>query len=345
MSKIGLKVDEINQLDALQIATNENVRDKFIEIYETMWSRSTGVSGEAAYERECRNFNRILSEKEDIRNGCTKFSIFTAFLDVAISGLSLDPGTRAQAYLLSRSIAVGSYVNQQGQKKNTYETQCVLTVSGYGELLLRARCGQIRHADNPVIVYAEDEFEYGERNGNKFVNYTCRFPHASGQIVACFMKITRADGSIDYAVMMPEDWSRLAYFSARQNRKWNDQTRKWEMGNPNALYGQQQDGSLRIDPGFLIAKCIKHAFKTYPKARVGRGTQLESQQIEEQEINDDIYGVDDYQSSEYSQDAAQGNVEPQRKANTGFAPAPDTSAGVTVNPEMSADNAGADDTF
>lgn len=345
MSKIGLKVDEINQLDALQIATNENVRDKFIEIYETMWSRSTGVSGEAAYERECRNFNRILSEKEDIRNGCTKFSIFTAFLDVAISGLSLDPGTRAQAYLLSRSIAVGSYVNQQGQKKNTYETQCVLTVSGYGELLLRARCGQIRHADNPVIVYAEDEFEYGERNGNKFVNYTCRFPHASGQIVACFMKITRADGSIDYAVMMPEDWSRLAYFSARQNRKWNDQARKWEMGNPNALYGQQQDGSLRIDPGFLIAKCIKHAFKTYPKARVGRGTQLESQQIEEQEINDDIYGVDDYQSSEYSQDAAQGNVEPQRKANTGFAPAPDTSAGVTVNPEMSADNAGTDDTF
>lgn len=62
-----MKVEEINQLDVLQIVSNEKVRDKFIEIYETMWTPSTGVSGEAAYERESRNFNRILSEKEDLR--------------------------------------------------------------------------------------------------------------------------------------------------------------------------------------------------------------------------------------------------------------------------------------
>lgn len=359
MSKIVMKVEEINQLDALQIVTNEKVRDKFIEIYETMWTPSTGVSGEAAYERESRNFNRILSEKEDLRKGCTKFSLFTAFLDVAISGLSLDPGTRAQAYLLSRSIAVGTYLDRDGKEKKSYETHCVLTISGYGELLLRARCGQIRHADNPVIVYAEDEFEFGERNGNKFVNYACRLPHTSGQITACFMKITRADGSPDYAVMLPEDWSRLAVYSARQNRQWDNQRRQWVMGNPNALYGQQQDGSLRIDPGFLIAKCIKHAFKTYPKARVGRGTQLESQQVDEQEINDDIYGVDggwiekdrELSNDEWSQQVSEGvsaglaAAERERNSKTGFAPAPDTSAGVSVNPETSADNAGSDDVF
>lgn len=339
MSKIGLKVEEINQLDALQIATNENVRDKFISIYETMWTPSTGVSGEAAYERESRNFNRILSEKEDLRKSCTKFSLFTAFLDVAISGLSLDPGTRAQAYLLARSIATGTYLDRDGKKKNSYETHCVLTISGYGELLLRARCGQIRHADNPVIVYAEDEFEFGERNGNKFVNYACRLPHSSGQITACFMKITRADGSPDYAVMLPEDWSRLAGFSARQNRKWDDRSRQWVNGNPNALYGQQQDGSLRIDPGFLIAKCIKHAFKTYPKARVGRGTQLESQQVDEPEMNDDFYGLEDGSAVNPS------TGEVMERQDTGFAPAPDTSAGVSINPETSADNAGSDDIF
>lgn len=216
MSKINLTVEEINQLQPLDIATNEFVRGKFISIYEAMWTPSTGVSGEAAYERESRNFNRILGEKEDIRKNCTRFSLFTAFLDVAISGLSLDAGSRAQAYLLARSIAIDSYLDQQGNKKNKYETQCIFTISGYGELLHRARVGQIRHADNPVIVYAEDEFEYGERNGNKFVNYTCRLPHTSGNIVACFMKITRADGSVDYAVMLPEDWSRLAGYSARQ---------------------------------------------------------------------------------------------------------------------------------
>lgn len=336
MSKINLTVEQINKLEPQDIVANDFVRDKFIQIYEAMWTPATGISGEAAYERESRNFSRIIGEKEDIRKSCTRFSIFSAFLDVAISGLSLDAGTRAQAYLLSRSIAVDSYLDQQGNKKNKYETQCVLTISGYGELLFRARVGQIRHADNPVIVYAEDEFEFGERNGNKFVNYTCRLPHTSGNITACFLKITRADGTPDYAVMLPEDWSRLAGYSARQNRKWDEQNRRWVKGDPNALYGKQSDNTYRIDPGFLVAKCIKHAFKSYPKARVGRATQFESQQVDEMEIKDDIYGLADGSTV----DTATGEVLPKR--DNGFAPAPDTSAGITVNPEAAA---GADDVF
>lgn len=339
MSKIALKVEHINQLAALDIVTDEAVRDKFIQIYEAAWTPTTGISGEAVYDKESRNFNRILSEKEDLRENCTRFSLFTAFLDVAISGLSLDPGSRAQAYLLARSVTVGTYKDSSGNKKNQYETQAVLTVSGYGELLLRARCGQIRHADNPVIVYEEDGFEFGERNGQKFVNYTCRLPHTSGNITACFMKITRADGSSDYAVLLPEDWTRLAGYSARQNRQWDNQARQWKQGNPNALYGYK-DGQCRIDPGFLIAKCIKHAFKSYPKARIGRGTQLESQQADEMEVNDDLYGLDDGSTV----DTATGEVIPS-KQDTGFAPAPDTSAGVTVDPAATTGGETTDDVF
>ena len=432
MSKIGLTVEQINAMEPTVIVRNDNVRDKFIQIYEAMWTPSTGTSGEAAYERESRNFNRLLSEKEDMRKTCTKFSLFTAFLDVAISGLTLDPGTKAQAYLLARSVAVDSYYDNgqkknkyethcmltvsgygelvlrarcgqirhadnpvivyeedsfeygerdgqkfvnytcrlphttgrivacfmkitldpgtkaqayllarsvavdsyydNGQKKNKYETHCMLTVSGYGELVLRARCGQIRHADNPVIVYEEDSFEYGERDGQKFVNYTCRLPHTTGRIVACFMKITRADGSIDYAVMLPEDWIRLSSYSARQNGKWNYQTKQWENGKPNALY-EAQGG--QIDPGFLVAKCIKHAFKTYPKARVGRATQLESQQVDETEITDDIYGVT---GDGEKVDTTTGEIIQEKQD---FAPQTDTSAGVTVDPAANDD----DDTF
>ena len=331
MSTINLTVDAINQLAPNQIAEDDRVKSKFVEIYEAMWTPTTGVTGEAAYQRESRNFNRLIGEKEDLRKKCTRFSLFTAFLDVAISGLSLDPGSRAQAYLLSRSVAVDSnYVN--GQKVSNYETHCVLTISGYGELVLRTRCGQIRHADNPVIVYAEDAFEYGEHNGNKFVNYTCRLPHTSGNIVACFMKITRADGSADYAVMLPEDWARLSNYSARQNGKWNYQTKQWENGKPNALY-EAQGG--QIDPGFLVAKCIKHAFKTYPKARVGRATQLESQQVDETQITDDIYGVT---GDGEKVDTTTGEIIQEKQD---FAPQTDTSAGVTVDPAANND----DDTF
>ena len=332
MSKIEITIEQLNKLQPSEIVRQDNVRDKFIQIYEAMWTPSTGVSGEAAYEKEARNFNRLLSEKEDIRKKCNHFSLFTSFLDVAISGLTLDPGTKAQAYLLARSIAVDSYVDERGQKKNRYETQCVLTISGYGELVLRARCGQIRHADNPVIVYEEDTFEFGERNGQKFVNYTCRLPHQSGRIVACFMKITRADGSADYAVMLPEDWARLANYSARQNTKYDYQTKQWVQGKPNALYTAQGG---QIDPGFLVAKCIKHAFKTYPKARVGRATQLESQQVDETEITDEIYGIT---TDGEKVDTATGEIIQEKQD---FTPQTDTSAGVTVDP--AANNY--DDTF
>lgn len=335
MSQIEITVKLLNELQPTEIVRNDNVRDKFIQIYDAMWSQSTGVSGEAAYEKEARNFNRLLSEKEDVRKKCSHFSLFTSFLDVAISGLTLDPGTKAQAYLLARSIAVDSYVDDHGQKKNRYETQCVLTVSGYGELVLRARCGQIRHADNPVIVYEEDSFEFGERNGQKFVNYTCRLPHQSGRIVACFMKITRADGSADYAVMLPDDWARLSNYSARQNSKFNYQTKQWENGKPNALYTAQGG---QIDPGFLVAKCIKHAFKTYPKARVGHATQLESQQVDETEISDDIYGITDKGEQV---DTATGEIITDRQPEQSFAPADNTAAGVTVDPAANDD----DDTF
>lgn len=335
MSQIEITVKLLNELQPTEIVRNDNVRDKFIQIYDAMWSQSTGVSGEAAYEKEARNFNRLLSEKEDVRKKCSHFSLFTSFLDVAISGLTLDPGTKAQAYLLARSIAVDSYVDDHGQKKNRYETQCVLTVSGYGELVLRARCGQIRHADNPVIVYEEDSFEFGERNGQKFVNYTCRLPHQSGRIVACFMKITRADGSADYAVMLPEDWARLSNYSARQNSKFNYQTKQWENGKPNALYTAQGG---QIDPGFLVAKCIKHAFKTYPKARIGHATQLESQQVDETEISDDIYGITD---NDEQVDTATGEIITDRQPEQSFVPADNTAAGVTVDPAANDD----DDTF
>lgn len=57
MSKIGLTVEQINAMEPTAIVRNDNVRDKFIQIYEAMWRPSTGTSGEAAYERTAHNFN------------------------------------------------------------------------------------------------------------------------------------------------------------------------------------------------------------------------------------------------------------------------------------------------
>lgn len=274
MSQINLTIEQLNKMKPFDIAKSEIVRDKFINIYDTLWGAGTG---ETAYERESIYFNKLLRDTPALQKS-TSFSLFTAFIDLAVCGLSLEPGTRALAYLLTRNVNIGT------REHAAWECRAVLTISAYGELVLRERAGQIRHADNPVLVYSNDEFSFSDRGGRKEVEYTCHLPHTCNRIVACYLRITRADGSVDYSVMMEEDWVRLAQYSARQNRQ----------GAANALYGVDQKGIVNIDPGFLMAKCIKHAFKTYPKVRIGRGTELQSQQTEEKEIeiNDELYGVD-----------------------------------------------------
>lgn len=307
MSQINLTVEQLNQMQPLDIVTSPIVRDKFINIYDTLWGAGTG---EAAYERESNYFNKLLREKKELQRG-THFSLFTAFIDLAICGLSLEQGVRALCYLIGRNVNIGT------REQPKWEGRVVLTVSAYGELVLRERAGQIRHADNPVLVYDNDEFSFSDKNGRKEVEYVCHLPHTGRRIVACYLRITRADGSIDYSIMTEEGWQRLAEYSANQDRK-NHQ--------PNALY---TSNSGSIDSGFLMAKCIKHAFNTYPKVRIGRGTELQTQQVEEKEIeiNDELYGVD----------TETGEVMQQEPQPFG-PPANDVSAGVTVD-------AGDDDGF
>lgn len=311
MSNIALTVEEINKMNPLDIALSPMVKQRFIQIYDTLWGENTG---EAAYERESIHFNRILSNDEKLLKGATRFSIFTAFIDLAICGLSVEPGVRALAYLQGRNYKIGKDSNG----KDMYEGRLTLTISGYGELALRARSGQIKYADNPVIVYEEDSFSFSDTNGRKSVSYTLNLPHKSNRIIACFIRITRADGSVDYSIMLEEDWKRLSNYSAKQNRYYDKDHRQWVEKGPNELY-KSNEGD--IDTGFLMAKCIKHAFKTYPKVRIGKGTELATEQ--EQQLDDDFYGV---------------QPELQVESLTSFGPQQDISAGVTVNPSEQNDD-------
>lgn len=308
---------ELQSMKAIDVIRNERVRNQFISVYNSIWKEG----GEQVYEREAIYFNQQLRDKQNLRE-CSGTSIFYAFIDLAVKGLTLATGAQALCYLIPRSVKIG--IDQSG--KDIWEKVCNLTISGYGELVLRKNAGQIRHADNPVIVYEGDTFQYGEQNGQKIVNYMSAFPRRSNKIIACFLKITRADGTIDYSVMTEQDWMRLKGYSDKQNTYYDSKTRQY-VTKSNELYAK--DG--QIDTGFLMAKCVKHAFKTYPKLNIGRGTALETEIIEQHQPADfDPYGgVDDGQSEHQEQS---------------FAPAPDMSAGVTIDPTQQSDNNG-DDTF
>ena len=248
----------IQSLKSTEVIRNDYVRGQFISVYNAIWKEG----GEAAYEREAMYFNNQLRDNERLR-ACTGMSVFFAFIDLAVRGLTLEPGSQSLCYLLPRNYCVGK--NPQGS--NVYEARCNLTISGYGELVLRAKAGQILHADNPVVVYEGDEFAFGEKEGRKYVNYCCRIPRSSNRIIACFLKITRPDGTVDYSVMTEADWKRLSDFSGKANRYW-DNTEKRYVENPNQLY-TSCDG--QIDIGFLLSLISPNSHREGHAARKRRG--------------------------------------------------------------------------
>lgn len=304
--------DELQRMKAVNVIRDERVKEQFIYVYNSIWKEG----GEQVYEREAIYFKQQLREKAGLRE-CSGLSVFYAFIDLAVKGLTLAPGTQALCYLIPRSAKVG--VDQNG--RDIYEKVCGLTVSAYGELVLRKSAGQIRHADNPVIVYEGDSFQYGEQNGQKTVNYMANFPRKSDRIVACFVKITRADGTTDYSVMTEADWMRLKRYSDRQNGYRDRNTGEW-VTKGNELY---VSNGGQIDTGFLMAKCVKHAFKTYPKLQIGRSMVLESEVVEQPQTQGQDQPFDPYAGVDAGQPDSRGREED-------FAPQRDMSAGVTFNP-------------
>ena len=230
--------------------------------------------------------------------------------------LSVEPGAQATAYLIPRNVNIG----KGSDGKDVYETRCTLKISGYGELVIRASAGQILYADNPIVVYDNDEFSCSVSGEKKSVEYKCNLPHKGHQVIGCFIRIVRSDRSVDYSWLLEEEIERLKGYSSKANKKWNERERRYEC-KANELY-TSNDGS--IDTGFLIAKTIKHAFKTYPKIKVGKSTVLQSEDPEP-EKTEDIYGV-------------QTDSVPSENERPFGPPVNDVAKGVTIDKSSSPDD-------
>ncbi|MCM1077786.1 MAG: recombinase RecT [Bacteroides sp.] len=313
INRFAATVSKLQALAPWDVPTNADVQSHIVTLYNSIH----GEGGEAFAERESRYLNRAIIDDKKKWN-VTSMSVFLAYVDLAVKDLTLEPGAQALCYLLNRNTKL-----KDSNGKDVWENRAYISITGYGEILLRQRAGQIRHCDTPTVVYEGDEFSYKEINGRKHVTYGLNLNHNPGNPIACFMKITRIDGSVDYAIILPEGWKRLQSFSDKQNGDYK-----------NTLYSSGISGS--IDPGFLIAKCVKHAFKSYPKLPIGKGMVMEADLPEEEEQMSDYYTMDS--------EAAPKEAAPQSSQDPDtFAEPADHSEGVTVDP--SGDEASDDGTF
>lgn len=258
--KVSL-VQKINSAPAGSLANLPEVADRFKQIYKVM---NGGNDDRAAvkYEAEKFHFMKLIQDKPDLQQ-CSKLSLYGCFLDMAVNGLSFDPAMK-HAYVVSFNTNVGT------KNEPKWEKRATLMVSGYGELHMRVRQGQIKHADNPILVYEGDEFRHGTKDGRVFLDHVGAFPRKTDNIIACYIRLERNDGSVDYKVLSIEEVQKLRKFSKDPNSKaWTDGL-----------------------PGMVQSKTMKHAFRSYPKIRMGEFTKLTSDivdtEVEEVKID---YGL------------------------------------------------------
>ena len=299
-------VERFNTMTPEQIITDDEVKRQFVFVHENIFGEGRGLG---FYERESHNFLKWISDNKQDAYRCTRCSFFTTMIDIAVSGLTIERGTQALSYLQVGSVCVGK--NERNQK--VYEKRVYVIISGYGELEKRISSGQIKYANNPVIVYDNDEFSFEEKDGKKSVSYKCILPHAEGVIKAVFIGIHRSDDTIDYSVMLPEDWKRLEAYSIRNN-SYTDQHGQHVTGRANALYNSNNG---QIDTGFLIAKCIKKAFRNYPKCRIA-GAIMEAEKDYKIEEEPDYYSMDVPQNETFGPAVATEGVKVENEEDDCF---------------------------
>ncbi len=246
-------VQELEKTSPSGIPALRSVSERFENLYVTIHNND---NAKAFYEAEKFHFAKLVNDSKDL-SACTKLSLYGCFLDVAISGLSFDPSFK-HVYLVAYNTNVGT---KQDPK---WEKRAQLQISGQGELLLRTRQGQVKYVDNPVLVYEGDEFSFGTVANKMQVNHMVNLSKRTEKILAGYLKITRNDGSTDYKVMTRDEIESLRKFSKDPNSKaWTDGF-----------------------AGMFTAKLIKHAFKNYPKLRVGQNNVQETEHIDAQVLTE-----------------------------------------------------------
>lgn len=273
-TELKLTRKEVEAMSLKDLIDNQKVESKFVELYN---SRSRTAEGRAMFILMKESFVRSVSEDPNLQQ-CTTLSLYNSILDMAFYGIHVAKGSKPLAYLLWNNVNVGTKDDKR------YEKRAYLEISPYGELSIRQALGQIKYADDPVIVYENDEYSgIVYENGQKTVKYKKNTKSESRKIIAAFMKITRMDGSVDFTEMDMASVKRLAGYSNRKN---------FNKG-ANALY-TSNDG--QIDEGFLKAKLIKHAFSSYP--RVSNPNTQAQFVTEKIETAQDIYGLEDAEEQE-----------------------------------------------
>ncbi|GHT03487.1 hypothetical protein AGMMS49525_08660 [Bacteroidia bacterium] len=271
MGKVNF--DELK--DKTKLVDEPAVKESFVNTLSKIHGVST-ENAEMVFEREAMYFKKALFENAWLKES-TGISLYSAFLEIAITGLSIQSGSKSEAYLEARSAKqLIPVIGQDGKpyQQEQWTKVARLVVTAYGELNMRIIAGQIIRMNNPIVIYEGDKFQPKTNSrGELTVEYEPKIIGRSKKIVGVWCSIVLPNNGIDFKWLLEDDIQRLANYSKP----------KKENSSASALYNSN-DG--QIDPGFLEAKCIKHAMRAYTKLRLSDSVSFEEEETAAEETKE-----------------------------------------------------------
>lgn len=246
----------LEQLEPTKIAEHPKVKSRFIDTLVNI-HRISAEEAEAIYEKESTYFKKAFASNDKLKQA-TNISLYSTFLEIAITGLSIQGGSKSEAYIEVRGTNLGTRDNPR------YVNTASLSVTAYGELNMRIKAGQIIRMTNPIVIYDGDHFQpHTNERGELTIDYRPAIPRKSNTIIGCYVCIVLPHNGLDFKWLLNEDIHRLMKYAG-----------KGKAENAGQLY-KSNDG--QIDVGFLEAKTIKHAMRSYTKLRVGESVSFEEE--------------------------------------------------------------------
>jgi hypothetical protein len=262
------QLDWLDQLDPVKLPEHEKIKGQWISTFSKI-HRVDESHASTVFEKEALYWRKAVSASENLKS-CTKLTLYSAFMELAVNGLSLQPGSKSECFLESR----GAKAGKDGNGKDLWINLCYVRITAYGELNMRIMSGQIIRMKNPIVIYACDHFQpLTNQRGELIIDYKPAIPRTSTEIIGCWVCIELPGGSLDFKWLLEDDILRLKKYATTSNVSGT---------YTNALYTKENGG---IDPGFLEAKTIKHAMRSYTKLRVGENVAMDDE-VEELEATE-----------------------------------------------------------
>ncbi len=267
-----------SELNAAKTVPDLFENDKFSNNFARNYAMCKGETiekGHMIFEREKILFLTLLQENKQLQSA-TKESLYTAFIELAVSGQTLADGC---AYVIP-------YGKGKGDNK---VVKAQFQIGWKGRLNQMYEIPEVQFVDEPQVVYENDEFEYELGENPKVLKHkpVMGSGDKKGAIIGCYLIVDTRSGKKTY-IMDADEVFKIRDTYSQAYKYWKSKD------DAGTLKGWEEKPFWVTSEAEAVKKTlVKRAWKYLPKTkRQINHDQLMAQRVDHEEVPDQVDEID-----------------------------------------------------